>query len=207
MLGHDAASKGSRGLGQIARSDLVDDAVGKRFRRSDRLAGDDHLQRLLGADKARQALRAASTRQQAELHFGQADARFRRGNPIVAGERQLEAAAERGAVQCRDHRLRQRLDRGDDLAQARGLRRLAEFGDVGTGEKRAPRAGDHHRIDCIVIADPAQRLGEPGADLVLQRIDRRIVGGDDRDPAIAAKIDAGVDIAHPGVPILPLAAH
>ena len=80
--------------------------------------------------------------------------------------------------------------------EARGLRRLAEFGDVGAGEKGAPGAGDHHRLDSVVVAGLAQRLDEPGADFVLQRVDRRIIGGDDRDPALAAKIDAGVDIAH-----------
>ena len=47
-----------------------------------------------------------------------------------------------------------------------------------------------------VVAGLAQRLDKPGADLVLQRVDRRIVGDDDRDPAVAAKIDAGVDVAH-----------
>ncbi len=79
-----------------------------------------------------------------------------------------------------------------------GLRRLAEFGDVGAGEKGAPGAGDHDRLDGSVVARLAQRLGEPGADLVLQRVDRRVVDGDDRDSAVAAQIDAGVDIAHAG---------
>ena len=119
-FGHDAAGKGDRGRGQIALGDLVDDAVRKRFRRPDRLAGDDHLQRLLRSDQARQALRAAGAGQEAELDLGQADARRRGSDPEMAGERQLEAAAERGAVQGRDDRLRHRLDRGDDLARGSG---------------------------------------------------------------------------------------
>ena len=92
--------------------------------------------------------------------------------------------------------LRHCLDRGDDLGEARGLRRFAKFGDVGAGEKGATGADDHHRLDSVVVAGPAQRLDEPCADLVLQRVDRRVIGGDDRDPELTAKIDAGVDIAH-----------
>ena len=104
-LGDDPAGKGDCRLGQVARGDLVDDAVGQRLRRPDRLAGDDHPQRLFRADQARQALGPAGAGQQAELDLGQAHPRRRRGDPEMAGERQLEAAAQRRAVQRRDHRL------------------------------------------------------------------------------------------------------
>ena len=123
-------------------------------RGADRVAGDDHPQRLFRADQARQALGPAGAGQQAELDLGQADPRRRRGDPEMAGERHLEAAAQRRAVQRRDDRLRHRLDLGDDLAEARGLRRLAEFGDVGAGEKGAPGAGDDDRLDGRVVARP-----------------------------------------------------
>ena len=114
----------------------------------------------------------------------------------MAGERQLEAAAEGSAVQRRNNRLRHRLDCGDDIVEAWWLRRFAEFGDVGAGKKGAAGAGDHHRPDRVVVARLGQRLSEPGPHFVLQRIDRRVVGGDDRDIAVAAEIDAGVDAAH-----------
>jgi len=39
-------------------------------------------------------------------------------------------------------------------------------------------------------------VGEPGADLVLERVDRGVVDGNDCDLAVTAEIDAGVDIAH-----------
>ena len=58
-----------------------------------RLAADDHVQRGLDAEHARQALRAAGAGHQAELHFGQRDLRARRGDAVVAAERQLQAAA------------------------------------------------------------------------------------------------------------------
>src|SRR5271166_4948543 len=114
----------------------------------------------------------------------------------MAGERQLEPAAKRRAMQRGDHRLWHRLDRGDDLAEARRLRGLAEFGDVGAGKKGTAGASDDHRLDRRVVAGLTERLGEPGADLVLERVDRRVVDGDDRDLAIAAQIDAGVEVAH-----------
>ncbi len=41
-----------------------------------------------------------------------------------------------------------------------------------------------------------QGLGESGPHLVLQRVDWRVVDGDDGNLAVAAKIDAGVDAAH-----------
>ncbi len=134
--------------------------------------------------------------QEAKLDFGQADARFGERDAEVAGQGQLEPAAQHGAVQRRGNRLRHRLDRGDDIVQARRLGRLAKFGNVRSGEKGAAGAGDHDRLDRGVVARLSQRLGEPGAHLVLQRIDRRVVCRDDRDVAVAAEIDAGVDAAH-----------
>ena len=46
------------------------------------------------------------------------------------------------------------------------------------------------------VARLPQRLGEPGADLVLERVDRRVVDGDDRDLVVQAEVDAGVNAAH-----------
>ncbi len=149
-LRHHPAGKSDRGGGQISFNDLIDDPVRQRLGRRDRIAGNDHLHRLLRTDQPRQALSAARARQQAELDLGQADPRSRDGDAEMAGQRQLEAAAQGGAVQCGDDRLRHRLDLGDDLAEARGLRRLAEFGDVGAGEKGPSGAGDHRRPHRLV---------------------------------------------------------
>ena len=62
-------------------------------------------ERLLHADHARQALRAAGSRQQPDGDFRQADDGLRiiGDDAMVAGEGQLEAAAQRQAV-----------DRGDE---------------------------------------------------------------------------------------------
>ena len=72
----------------------------------------DHLQRLLDADDARQPLRAAGAGQQAELDLGQAElARTGRRRGSGSAERDLEAAAERRAVDRGDDRLGAALDR------------------------------------------------------------------------------------------------
>ena len=126
---------------QIALDDLVDQARRERVLRRDRIAGQDHRQRLLDADEPRQALRAARARDQAELDLGQAEPRAGRRDAEMAAQRELEPAAERRAVHRRDGRLRHLVERRDHVDQARRLRRLAELGDVGAGDEGASRAG------------------------------------------------------------------
>ncbi len=118
-----------------AVAQVVDDGVDQPARRrrlgTDVLAGGDHLERQLRADDARQALRPAGTGEQAELDFGQAELRRDDGDAVVADERDLEPAAERGAVDRGDDRLRAVFDRRLHVGERRPARRLAEFGDVG----------------------------------------------------------------------------
>ena len=58
------------------------------------VAFEHELERGLRADQPRQALRAARARQQAEFDLRQSQLRTRRRDAIVAGERELEAAAK-----------------------------------------------------------------------------------------------------------------
>ncbi len=82
--------------------------------------GHDDVQRGLEAHQARQALRAAGARQQAELHFGQAQLGVGLGHAEVRAQGQLEAAAERHASDGRDHRLgRTASMRLDHVAEVR----------------------------------------------------------------------------------------
>ena len=76
------------------------------------------------------------------------------GDAIMAAERDLEPAAERGAVDRRDDRLGAILDRVDDHRQPRLLRRLAELGDVGAGEEGLALAGDDDGFDAVVGLPP-----------------------------------------------------
>ena len=59
------------------------------------IAFEQHLQRVRRRHQPRDALRAPAARKEADLDFGQADASLVavRGDPVVAGERQFEAAA------------------------------------------------------------------------------------------------------------------
>src|SRR5215471_13340254 len=114
----------------------------------------------------------------------------------MASKRQLEPAAQRGTVQCSDHRLRDRLDRRNHVVEARRLGRLPELGNVGAGKEGAAGTGDNDRLDRAIVAHLAERLGEPRTHFVLEGIDRRIVDGHDRNLAVVLEIDAGVDAAH-----------
>ena len=60
------------------------------------LAFEQDRRGVLHADQTRNALRAAAARQQADLHLGLADLGLRvgRGDAIVGGEADLEAAAQ-----------------------------------------------------------------------------------------------------------------
>ena len=80
------------------------------------------FERRLERRHPRQPLRAAGARQEAELHLGQRDLRARRGDAVVAAERQLEPAAHRHRVDRGDDRLGRRLDRADHRARASARR-------------------------------------------------------------------------------------
>ena len=76
LLGDRLAGEGDGAFLQLALLDqLVDQAQASGFRRGHVAARGDHLQRVLDADHARQALGAAGAGQQAEGHFRQAEAR------------------------------------------------------------------------------------------------------------------------------------
>src|ERR1700678_294885 len=77
-----------------------------------------------------QPVRAAGARNEAELDFGQAELGGGDRDAIVAEQRDLEAAAQRRAVDRSYDRLRRALDRALQLLQRRALRRFAEFGNV-----------------------------------------------------------------------------
>ena len=101
----------------------VDQAELQRLRRLHRLAGGDELDGGRRRHQPRQAHRAAGARDDAEGDLRQADRGRRHGHAEAAGERDLEAAAERGAVDRRDPGLRRAprcAARGRAGAAARG---------------------------------------------------------------------------------------
>ena len=77
------------------------------------------------ADQARQALGAAAAGKETELHLGLAELGAFNRDPDGAGHRRLAAAAERKAVDRRDHRLAEILDEIEHLlAEAARLFRV-----------------------------------------------------------------------------------
>jgi hypothetical protein len=67
LLPDDLLGERHAGRREIAVDDLVDQAVLQGIVGGDRIAADDHRERLLDADDARQALGPAGARQQPEL--------------------------------------------------------------------------------------------------------------------------------------------
>ena len=69
---------------------------------------------LAGPDDPRQPLRPAGARRDREAHLGQAELRALRGDPDVAAQRELQAAAQRVALDRGDRRHRQAGQPGRD---------------------------------------------------------------------------------------------
>src|SRR5215470_6151276 len=67
----ESAREGNTGLNRIALNDAADQADALRLGGVDRASGQDHVERSRLADDARQPLRAAVARDQAELDFRQ----------------------------------------------------------------------------------------------------------------------------------------
>ena len=119
-LADDFAREGN-GVGEQAvfAREAIDQAGVPWPARRDRIALGGHLERELDAGDARQALGAAGAGEEAELDLGQAELRRGDGDAIMAGERDLAAAAERGAMDRGDHRLVERFDLIDQHGERR----------------------------------------------------------------------------------------
>ena len=115
---------------------------------------DDHRDGGVDADQVRQQLGAAPAGDQAEEDLGEGDDRGRRDRPVLAVQRQLQAAAERRAVDERERRDRRVLQPAEhpvpglgDLPRLRGIGHRRNAGEVradGEDERLAGHA-DRHR--------------------------------------------------------------
>ena len=134
---------------------LVHHPLTERVGGPDLLAFGDQTQRLRDTDQPRQPLRATGAGEQADLHLREADAGLRLvgKNPVVTGERQLEAGAECHAVDRRRERFTAGLEPPEDPVQVRTeLRRL----------RRRDAALEHRRHVLDIRAGHEARL--PGGD-------------------------------------------
>ena len=156
-------------------------------------ARDDHVERRLRPDQPRQSLGPGAAREDADQHLRQPDLGARHGDAIVGGERQFEPAAQRIAVDCRDHRF---LAGVEDLMRAATVDRRrpvgAEGADVGAGDKAAAGADQHHRADRRVGIAALDALDDALGHARRQRVDRRVVDRDDPDPVNILKAYQGV---------------
>lgn len=160
--------------------------------------GQDELLRARGPDEPRQPLRAAAAGDDAEADLGQAELHPARGVAEVAGERELEPAAEGEPAERGDRRLRQLLQRGEHRFDAmdalpdvlRRAHRLALL-QISAGTERAASAFDD---DDARIARAASDLFDERAKRIQHRpIDRvqllRPVQPDITDMAAMLKYD------------------
>jgi hypothetical protein len=175
------------------RHQLVHQPQTERLGAALALAGEDQAERRARADEPGQPLAAAGARDEAQLHLGEPELGLGMigGDTIVARERQLEAAAQAGAVDRGDDRLGQRLHPAHHLLplEAQPLRRALgseprELLDVGTGDEVVGLARDEHRgPDGRVVPQPDEQRLELHLDRVAQLVDRLAgeIESDDRD--------------------------
>jgi hypothetical protein len=168
---HELSRIAKRGLAKVAGNHLVDQPEVHRPLCRNRIAAGNEFQRSLNPDESRQALSAARTGQETQLDLGKPDPRTVERHAIVAGERNLQAAAERRAVQCRNNELFRSLD----LITL--LWRLPEFGNVGAGNESAALANDENRLAVIVLSRANGAL-DPLPHRVREGINRRIIDCD-----------------------------
>ena len=158
---------------------LVDDAGLDRLGGTQPLALQQQLgQRVGDAEQPDGAGHAATAGQQAERHLGQPElglAAVQR-DPVVAGQRDLQAAAQRGAVQRRDHRTGIGLQPAqlglEPLGGGEELRRglvgdRAEQPQVAAGEEGVLGRGQDHPGDLVLL----------GVEPVDHRAERVLEGG------------------------------
>jgi hypothetical protein len=156
----------------------------QRVARADVSAGEDHVQTRLEANEARKPLRSSASGNEPELHFREAEHRFRRvgAHAVGARERRLEATAEaRTADRGNDRRLElleSLQQRMPVAAQRLGLRRgldAEELLDVGTRHPHVGLTTSHdggtNRLVALEAVEEGRKLV---ADRPRERVDRSV---------------------------------
>src|SRR5580765_6442217 len=120
---------------------MIDEADALRFFGGNHFSGEAEFMRDAFAAQARQALRAAVTGNDAELHFRLAELGGFAGQANGAGKRELAAAAQGEAVDGADGRLAERFEEMKNaLAEQRKILAVdwgaqGKFADVRAGNK------------------------------------------------------------------------
>src|SRR5581483_9678118 len=102
------------------------------------------------------------------------------GDYNVGGERELEAAGDRIAIDRGDDRLFHPLDHRDEGRAALFADSFdAQFVEVEPGAERAPGAGDDHHADLRIGAQLLHRAAETSTQLAVERVE--LFGAVERD--------------------------
>ena len=186
LFGHDFLCECDCALQQVTFDYLVEQLGLRELFRHHRRAADDHVERSLEADDARQPLRAAGARKDAQLDLGQRDLRARRRDAEVATERELEAATHRHGVYRGDHRFGRCFDRAYHRVQMRLGRRLrrVEFLDVRAAGECLAGADQNNRLDLRIRMRRVDAVDDCGAQCETETVDRRIVQRDHGNVAV-----------------------
>ena len=178
------------------RDKLVDQPQLESLGWTEPLPGQQHLlQPGRDPEAAHHAHHSAAGGQEPQPGLRQAElaARHIRDDPVVAGQRQLQAAAERGPVDRRHHRLAQGLQRAQlrlDAIQVRrepgrvGGLQAQQLMEVTAGEERLLRRGEHHPGDVFAFPlEPRDGVAQRGHEPLGQRVGGlgRVVHGEDDD--------------------------
>ena len=180
-----------RGRARAAgRGHLVDEADLLGARGADELPDEDQLLRARRADDRGQALGAAAAGHDAEADLGHAQAGALARHAQVAAQRELQAAAERVALDRRDRGHRQLGQLAVDvllveqLALGDATGEALELLDVRAGAERAlAGAGDDHRARLAVGREPVERLVELLHHRDGHEVERLVVELEERDLA------------------------
>jgi antitoxin ParD1/3/4 len=137
--------------------------------------GRSRLERERHRHQARQPLRAERVGQHADEHFGKAKLGLGRAGAVVAGELELEVAAEGSAVQRGDDRPVAVLDPGADRVVGLDTEvGIVERRQVAAGDEGPAGAGDDERARIAVVGE---RRNFALPESVREYIDNRVAAG------------------------------
>jgi hypothetical protein len=125
--------------------------------------------------------------ERAAVDLGQSERGFLGGDHQIGGAGDADAAAETEAVHGGDHRHGAIVDGRERVVAAAVHRRdqaaiARQLFDVDSGAEAAPIGGDHHHAHGLVAAQRAHGLGQVRPAGGRQRVHRRMVQHDLRDP-------------------------
>ena len=190
------------GVDVVGRDDLVDQPDLERLRRPHVPAGEDEVLGLGRADQPGEPLGAAGARDDPEQDLRLSDAGVVPGDAEVRGHREFQPAAERVAGDRGDDRLRDAGQLGEGVLEPgrRGGHLAGRHGrhllDVGAGREDLLAAVEDDGAHVVAAADLERSLAELVLQRPAQRVHRRAVQPDGRDPVL----DLDPDVLHGELP-------